>query len=259
MIILSILFWALVALAALVLITYLIEPASLAIFYSLLQAIFIKNPPFLDQEKIMPKHHLLKDNWETIRQELQVVLAHHMKEIPRFHEIDNIQRMISANDGIPWRVFMLKAYDNWVEENTQLAPRTTELLKQIPEIKTAMFSILEPGKHIPYHRGLYKGVYRYHLGLIVPQEGECLIINGGQKYYWKEGEDVLFDDTYRHAVWNNTEGTRVVLFCDVLRSDLPPWLQRMNHAVYRIRQNSQRLKKGVKRSRVDQKPQPQDA
>jgi aspartyl/asparaginyl beta-hydroxylase (cupin superfamily) len=255
MMILSILFWALIALTALVLITYLIEPASLAIFYSLLQAIFVKNPPFLDKEKIMPKHHLLKDNWETIRQELQVVLAHHMQDIPRFHEIDNIQRFISAKDEVPWRIFMLKAYDNWVAENTQLTPRTTELLRQIPEIKSAMFSILEPGKHIPYHRGFYKGVYRYHLGLIVPKEGECLIINGGQKYYWEEGEDVLFDDTYRHAVWNNTEETRVVLFCDVLRTDLPPWLQRMNNAVYQIRQNSQRLKKGVKRSQLDQKPQ----
>ena len=31
-----------------------------------------------------------------------------------------------------------------------------------------MFSILAPGKHIPPHDGPYKGVLRYHLGLVVP-------------------------------------------------------------------------------------------
>ena len=32
---------------------------------------------------------------------------------------------------------------------------------------TAFFSILAPGKHIPPHRGPYKGLLRYHLGLQV--------------------------------------------------------------------------------------------
>jgi len=35
-------------------------------------------------------------------------------------------------------------------------------------MKTAFFSILAPGKHLPAHRGPYKGVMRYHLGLLIP-------------------------------------------------------------------------------------------
>ena len=28
---------------------------------------------------------------------------------------------------------------------------------------------------------------------------------------WAEGETLVFDDTYQHEVWNDTDGTRVVL------------------------------------------------
>ena len=104
-----------------------------------------------------------------IKNELIEVLKDE-KSIPKFHEVDKIQRFINDGDKSPWRVFMFKAYDNWQENNCSKAPETTALLKQIPGITTAMFSILGPYKHIPPHNGFYKGVYRYHLGLIIPRE-----------------------------------------------------------------------------------------
>lgn len=250
MLLLNIILITLSVLVLLIVLTAIIEPASLAIFYSFLQAAFVKNPPIVDIKAILPHADLLKENWQTIRKELELILKQYKEDIPRFHEVDKIQRPISANDGIPWRTFVLKAYGNWIDDQVKLAPKTAALIAQIPEIKSAMFSILEPGKHIPYHRGFYKGIYRYHLGLIVPKEGECYIMNGGVKYAWKEGEDILFDDTYRHAVWNNTNETRVVLFGDVLRSDMPTWLYKLNVRVFKIRSKSKRLKGAMKRSKV---------
>ena len=83
---------------------------------------------------------------------------------------------------------------------------------------TAMFSILSPRKHILDHRGPYKGVLRYHLGLIVPAEKEaCRIRVGDDIRHWEEGKSLMFDDTFNHEVWNDTDETRVVLFVDVLR------------------------------------------
>ena len=35
-------------------------------------------------------------------------------------------------------------------------------------MKSAFFSILAPGKHIPKHYGKHKGIIRYHLALKVP-------------------------------------------------------------------------------------------
>jgi beta-hydroxylase len=237
-------------------ILYFVEPSLIAITFSLVLRLFYRNPPMVDLEKHFKDHQLLKDNWKVIQAELLEILRNE-QNIPKFHEVDKIQRFINDGDKSPWRVFMFKAYDNWQESNCAKAPKTTELLKQIPGITTAMFSILGPQKHIPPHNGFYKGVYRYHLGLIIPKEGECYIVNGGQRYDWKEGEDVLFDDTFKHAVWNKTDETRVVLFCDVFRTDLPKIFQPMNRWVYGLREKSQRLKKVLKNAevQVDLKPQ----
>lgn len=237
-------------------ILYFIEPSLIAITFSLVLRLFFRNPPMVDMEKHFPAHQLLKDNWKLIQEELLEVLKDE-QSIPKFHEVDKIQRFINDGDKSPWRVFMFKAYDNWQEKNCAKAPKTTELLKQVPGITTAMFSILGPQKHIPPHNGFYKGVYRYHLGLIIPKEGECYIVNGGKRYDWTEGEDVLFDDTFKHAVWNKTDETRVVLFCDVFRTDLPKVFQPLNRWVYGLREKSQRLKKVLKNAevQVDLKPQ----
>jgi beta-hydroxylase len=96
---------------------------------------------------------------------------------------------------------------------------------------TALFSILAPHKHIGEHRGPYKGVLRYHLGLRIPEPTEaCGIRVGGELAHWQEGHGLLFDDTYQHEAWNDTDGVRVVLFMDVIRPLRPPAKQ-LNQAV----------------------------
>ena len=88
----------------------------------------------------------------------------------------------------------------------------------VPGMQTAMFSILAPGKHIPEHNGPYKGVIRYHLGLKVPRAADRCRIRVGDTYAtWREGASLIFDDTYEHEVWNDTDEERVVLFLDVVR------------------------------------------
>jgi aspartyl/asparaginyl beta-hydroxylase (cupin superfamily) len=112
-----------------------------------------------------------------------------------------------------------------------MCPRTAALMREIPGMKTAMFSILSPRKHILDHRGPYKGVLRYHLGLIVPKDAEACRIRVGEDFrHWQEGESMVFDDTFNHEVWNDTDETRVVLFVDVLRPLPSPWAQ-INRAI----------------------------
>src|SRR6266700_2370702 len=95
---------------------------------------------------------------------------------------------------------------------------TTRLIETIPGMKPAFFSILGPRKHIPEHRGPYAGVLRYHLGLIVPRQKEaCRIRVDSDIAQWEEGRSVVFDDTYPHEVWNDTDEERVVLFVDFAR------------------------------------------
>ena len=49
-----------------------------------------------------------------------------------------------------------------------------------------------------------------------------------REIHWKEGEMVVFDDTYDHEVWNDTDKTRVVLLIDVVSPFRGPlaWINR---------------------------------
>jgi beta-hydroxylase len=88
----------------------------------------------------------------------------------------------------------------------------------MPGMKTAFFSILAPGKHLPPHRGPWKGVLRLHLGLLIPEPAEmCAIRVGSQTRHWEEGRVMIFDDTFEHEAWNRTDGVRVILFVDIMR------------------------------------------
>jgi len=163
---------------------------------------------------------ILEDNWEVIRDELDGILEHR-ESLPNFQDISEDQKALTTDDD--WKTFFLYGFGYKAKKNCDLAPRTTELVEQIPGMKTAFFSILSPGKHIPAHRGPYKGVMRCHLGLKVPSPAEqCRIRVGDDVRHWEEGEVMLFDDTHEHEVWNDTDGVRVVLFLDVVRPFDPP-------------------------------------
>jgi len=174
----------------------------------------VGDTPFYDNDKF-PWIAGLQSHWQEIRAELEPLLADR-DAIPAFHDISVDQVDLSGDRQ--WQTYFLYGYGFEVPEHTAACPRTAELCRAVPGMKTAMFSILQPGKHIPHHRGPYKGVLRYHLGLIVPEPNErCRIRVGDEWRHWTEGGSVVLDDTYDHEVFNDTDGTRVVLFLDVVR------------------------------------------
>ena len=110
-----------------------------------------------------------EDHWQEIYAELQGILKH-KESVPAFEEV-SIDQMKIARDR-QWRTFILYGFGEKSEKNCRFAPRTSELLEQVPHLQTAWFSILEPGYHITPHRGVTKGILRCHLGLIVPDRRE---------------------------------------------------------------------------------------
>jgi beta-hydroxylase len=69
------------------------------------------------------------------------------------------------------------------------------------------------------------------LGLSTPNSDDCRIFVDGQVYAWRDGEDVMFDETYVHWVKNETEKTRVILFCDIERPLSNRFMTRINRSV----------------------------
>ena len=169
---------------------------------------------FFDAESF-PWASTIEAEWLAVRRELEAILVRR-EEIPNFQDISEAQKVLT--EGEQWKTFWLYAYGEKAEENCARCPETVRLLQRIPGMKSAMFSILAPRKHIPEHRGMYKGVLRYHLGLIVPgPEGSCRIRVGNDVRCWKEGKSLIFDDSHPHEVWNDWDSYRVVLFVDFVR------------------------------------------
>ena len=159
--------------------------------------------------------HVLEAQWPTIRRELDTVLERR-HALPNFQDISTDQATLTDDDR--WKTYFLYGFGFRSESTCNQCPATARLVAAVPGMQTAMFSILAPGKHIPNHCGPYKGVIRYHLALKVPrQSARCRIRVANIEATWTEGESLMFDDTYEHEVWNDTDEERVVLFLDVTR------------------------------------------
>jgi ornithine lipid ester-linked acyl 2-hydroxylase len=174
----------------------------------------IGNSIFFDKT-YFPWANDLEANWQVIRTELDAIMPY-ANDLPNFDVISPRQKKIAGDDL--WKTFFFYAYGYRSQANCDRCPNTIKLIEQIPGLKVAFFSILAPGKHIPPHYGKHKGIIRYHLALKVPEPREqCRIRIEDQYACWEEGKSLIFDDTYMHEVWNDTEGYRVVLFLDVAR------------------------------------------
>jgi aspartyl/asparaginyl beta-hydroxylase (cupin superfamily) len=177
--------------------------------------------PHVYESSLFPWAGELEHNWGEIRAELDRVLAFR-DQMPSFHEILKEASAITTDQH--WKTYFLAGIGMDCTENARRCPNTMRLLRTIPGMTTAFFSILSPGKHIPAHRGAYNGILRLHLALLVPEPAErCRIRIGNDYCTWKEGRALIFDDTFNHEVWNDTNGDRVVLFVDFARPLRQPW------------------------------------
>jgi beta-hydroxylase len=182
--------------------------------YNALMYLFSAVParPFIDL-KHFPELEPLRQNWQTIRDEaLRLFDEGYIRSAAKYNDLGFNSFFKSG-----WKRFYLKWYDDFLPSGRDLCPRTTELLKNIPSVHAAMFALLPPGARLPSHRDPFAGSLRYHLGLRTPNSEQCHISVDGELYYWKDGEAVMFDETYIHRAENQTDVQRLILFCDVER------------------------------------------
>lgn len=165
---------------------------------------------------LFPELALLRDNWKIIRDEALALDG--QQRINASKALDDIGFNSFFRTG--WKRFYLKWYGTDLKSAQNACPKTVALLKQIPSIKAAMFASLPPGATLVRHRDPYAGSMRYHLGLVTPADPACAIYVDGEQYVWRDGEDVVFDETFIHHAENKTDKARIVLFCDVNR---PLW------------------------------------
>ena len=177
----------------------------------------VPNRPFIDPEQFT-ELDILQANWQKIRDE--ALALNSAEAIKASEQLDDIGFNSFFKTG--WKRFYLKWYGSDLASASRLCPYTTELLAGIPSVKGAMFAMLPPGARLVRHRDPYAGSLRYHMGLSTPNDDGCFISVDGQTYSWRDGEVVMFDETYIHFAENTTDHNRIVLFLDVVR---PVWFK----------------------------------
>ena len=155
----------------------------------------------------------LAERWRDIRDEaLALREAQRIRASERYDDVG-----FNSFFRRGWKRFYLKWYDDAHPSARELCPRTTALVAAIPTVKAAMFAELPPGASLRKHRDPYAGSLRYHLGLVTPGDDRCYIEVDGRRYSWRDGEAVMFDETFIHRAENATAHDRIILFCDVER------------------------------------------
>jgi aspartyl/asparaginyl beta-hydroxylase (cupin superfamily) len=159
----------------------------------------------------------LETNWRVFREELATLLPR-VRDLPDIQALqgDAMRQFRDPDDDI-WKTLIFYDHGRRNAKSCSRCPRTAEIIERIPGMVTALFSILGPHAHIPAHRGPYNGVLRYHLGLMVPRDGRCQIRVDSDLASWEEGKSIIFDDSFRHEVLNDTDEYRAILFLDIER------------------------------------------
>jgi aspartate beta-hydroxylase len=194
----------------------------------------IDTPAILDTGRYFPNAHRFVAAWEALRGEAMAVAAE-MPRVPRFHEIMPEQEVISANDGRDWRMYIMKAYGHVSQQNLARCPAMAALLQDCPEVLSATYSFLAPRKHVPEHRGPFRGVMRFHLGLSMPRDADgnlgAILWIDHRPVLLENGQCLLWDDTYPHELLNTTDHVRAVLLLDVWRPEMPADMKALSSVI----------------------------
>lgn len=157
----------------------------------------------------------LEDNWEMIREEALDILRYRAA-IPPLSEISPDHARLDAEKK--WRSYFLWGYGFKSKENCARCPKTTALVESLPGLRTALFSIHDPGMEIAPHKGVTAGICVAHLGLMIPKDrASCAIRVEDEIVHWEDGKAFVFDDTREHETWNRTDETRAILLLHVDR------------------------------------------
>jgi beta-hydroxylase len=206
----------------------LTDHSSLMAPYNALMYLFsaVPNKPYVEVTRF-PELAPLSQNWRVIREEaLALVERGRIRAAATYNDLG-----FNSFFKTGWKRFYVKWYDEPLPSAKALCPKTVELVQSIPGINAAMFALLPPGSKLGAHRDPFAGSLRYHLGLVTPNADTCRIVVDGEPYSWRDGEPVMFDETFIHTAENRSDVTRIILFCDVERPLNNPVIRAINHFV----------------------------
>ena len=168
-----------------------------------------KNPKYFYKPSEFKELAVLEQNHKLIVSELNAL----RKNAKNGYWLDSFPHYLQPESKNKWQVFTFRFFSIKHPLNCLLCPQTAAVLDKIPGLISADFSYLPPHTHIKPHKGFTKMVIRVHLGLIIPND--CGIRVGNETKKWQEGKLIIFDDSFEHEAWNNSNKDRFVLMLDI--------------------------------------------
>ena len=224
-----------------------------------------RTPEFLNKDEYFPMNHVFEDpaNFNALKEEVENVLdktggGDSLTMTSETYGGKNKyigSDIRQSDDGITkaWRVINIKVGDEYSAVAHKYFPSLVRILNGLPQIRSCVISVLQDGVHIPIHVGYYKGIMRYMIPVVVPKDRENVFLCVNElKYNWTEGVGVLWDDTYPHKVYNNTDEIRVVIYMDVIRP-LRFGLNALNRFIIWLACNSKMVKDEIKKTEIQVK------
>jgi aspartyl/asparaginyl beta-hydroxylase (cupin superfamily) len=121
-----------------------------------------------------------------------------------------------------WDVLMLYERGRRLAENCARCPITTRIVESHRIVRgpggLIYFSRLAPGTRVAPHAGPTNLRLRLHLGLDIPPN--CGLRVAAESRTWIPGRCIVFDDSFEHEVWNDSDRERTVLVVDLWHPDL---------------------------------------
>jgi hypothetical protein len=225
----------------------------------------IRTPEFLDRKVYFPNHILFeeKESFTKLKKEVSDMLSNTqngdsltLTKNTYSGENDYIGSDTRIENGktLGWRILNIKIGDEYTSIAKQHFPHLVSILDEIPEVRSCVVSVIQPGIRIPIHVGYYKGILRYMIATHVPKDrNNVFLCVNGKKYKWTEGVGVLWDDTYLHKVYNNTNESRVVIYMDVIRPLTSTFANILNYWILDQATGSSIVKKEIQDTEVQVK------
>ena len=205
-----------------------------------------------DMARDFPEAAELRERFTELRAEALKVSTG--RELPNNHDIMPEQRTFFEHDKIPWKMVTLRAYGYNYPENLAQVPVIADFLRRNRHVVSATISVFPAGKHLRPHKGPFKGVWRYHLAYLVKDLGagqtSAELTIDGKTYHLREGDDLLWDDTFMHEAINRSDMPRIVLLLDVMRNNHPWHLKLVTQSALNVARIGQAVRGMRQRARV---------
>ena len=167
--------------------------------------------PFYDPSQLQ-LCQLLSEHYDTIVEEYHALLEHDKQ-----NNKDRFQSVTSMNYDSGWKTLVLFYNGHRIPDFPyHLCPITTKIMETVPLAgRIAGFNRQSPKSGIPLHSDGNNMWLTCQMGLKIPQNNQAWIRVGPETRHWEQGKCLLYDTTYEHETFNESEDEeRVVLHID---------------------------------------------